>query len=222
MMKSVCLTTFKYSNSSLSSGFLVITLSRCQCKLSQNCIISYDVNNTESNQSVFCLFPPVYLAAQKEQKVLWQLVALGQLNLKFRVWEEENVVSEPMHIQDWRRVFVKMSTVTKHLPAGKSRQLLFHVKETGEGKGQTILLTFISNDASHLSGFILYIRLIMEHQTVNDCKKLISKQGYKIFWASRILWWCVQKEISPASFFYWTPTNMAVLDTSNRKANSCH
>lgn len=77
-----------------------------------------------------------------------------------------------MHTQDWSRAFVKMSTVTEHLPAGKSRKsrkfLLHKKEETGEKKGQTILLTFCSNDASHLSGLIIYIRLKMEHQTVTD------------------------------------------------------
>lgn len=77
--------------------------------------------------------------------------------------------SEHVHTQDWSRAFVKMSTVTEHLPAGKSRKLLFHIKEeTGEEKGQTMLLTFCSKDASYLSGLILYIRLIMEHQTATD------------------------------------------------------
>lgn len=97
--------------------------------------------------------------------------------------------SEHMHTQNWSRIFLKMSTVTKRLPAGKSRPLLFHIKEeTGEEKGQTILLTFCSNDGSPLWSLILYIRLIMEHQTVNDCKNLISKQGHKVFWAIRVLW----------------------------------
>lgn len=51
--------------------------------------------------------------------------------------------SEHWHTQGWSRVFVKMSVVTDHLPAGKSKKLLFNIKEdTGEEKGQTILLTF--------------------------------------------------------------------------------